>query len=159
VTAAFVVFGGYDGSGSRARENYFPGMPLARCRFLATVTAMKLRALASLSLALTLGACTRDDSAVKEKLDSIDQRLAAIETAIKSGAGARGNAGGAERPSRPRPNPTDVYAVDVAGSPTEGNDAAKVTIVEGFEFACPYCRKVGPTIDQLKKDYGDDPGS
>jgi protein-disulfide isomerase len=108
-------------------------------------------------LLLVPAACSRDDSAVKDRLESIDQRLASIETAMKSGGG-RGAAGaGAERGAqRPRPTPTDVYAIDIGASPVEGQNDAKVTIVEGFEFACPYCRKVGPTLEQLKKDYGDD---
>jgi protein-disulfide isomerase len=58
------------------------------------------------------------------------------------------------RPSRPRPNPADTYAIPVAGFPALGNRDALVTIVKAYEFACPFCNKVRATLDQLRKDYG-----
>src|SRR5690606_13546128 len=30
-----------------------------------------------------------------------------------------------------------------------------VTIVKGFEFACPFCLRVKPTLEQIQKEYGD----
>jgi hypothetical protein len=84
--------------------------------------------------AASLLACQRDDSSVKDKLDSIDKRLEGIETALKSGARGAGAAGMDRGAQRPRPNPGDVYAVDIGNSPTEGS-GAKVTIIEAFEFA------------------------
>jgi protein-disulfide isomerase len=107
-------------------------------------------------LLLALSACTREDPALKEQLGKIDERLASIETMVKAGGGRGGPGAAGQRPSRPTPSPTDVYSIDIAGSPTIGKPTAKVTVVEGFEFACPYCRKMPPTIEQLKKDYGDD---
>ena len=41
-------------------------------------------------------------------------------------------------------------------NPTYGDVAnAPVVIVEFSEFACPYCSRVNPTIDQVKETYGD----
>ena len=41
-------------------------------------------------------------------------------------------------------------------NPTYGDFAnAPVKIVEFSEFACPYCSRVNPTIDQVKETYGD----
>ncbi len=43
--------------------------------------------------------------------------------------------------------------------PVEPDDAyrggknSKVTIVEAFEFACPYCAMVAPTLDALAEQY------
>lgn len=98
---------------------------------------MKRLTLLLSSFALTgLLGCQRDDSAVKEKLDQIDKRLGGIEDAIKAGGGRGGAPGaGQQGPQRPRPNPTDVYSIDVGSAPIEGNVAAKVTIIEAFEFA------------------------
>jgi protein-disulfide isomerase len=55
----------------------------------------------------------------------------------------------------PQPNPADVYSVKIDGAPSLGPADAKVTVVEAFEFACPFCEQARSTIDTLRKDYGD----
>ena len=40
--------------------------------------------------------------------------------------------------------------------PVQGPADAKVTIVEGFEFLCPYCYLVNPTVDQILQKYPKD---
>ena len=41
-------------------------------------------------------------------------------------------------------------------NPTYGDvDNAPVLIVEFSEFACPYCSRVNPTLEQVKETYGD----
>jgi protein-disulfide isomerase len=50
-------------------------------------------------------------------------------------------------------DPTTYRAV-VDGSPTLGEADALVTLVEFSDFECPFCKRVRPTIDQLKKKYG-----
>ncbi|MEZ4221260.1 MAG: thioredoxin domain-containing protein [Polyangiaceae bacterium] len=40
--------------------------------------------------------------------------------------------------------------------PIWGNADAPVTIVEISDFECPFCSRVGPTMDQIKKTYGPD---
>ncbi|MBT39056.1 MAG: thioredoxin domain-containing protein [bacterium] len=59
----------------------------------------------------------------------------------------------AARPSRPNPN--KKYTVDIGGSPTRGPDSAPVKIVEWSDFQCPFCSRVGPTLDQIEETYGD----
>jgi len=54
------------------------------------------------------------------------------------------------------PDPAVVYSMPVDGYPSEGPDTAKVTLVEGFDFACPYCYRVRPTLAKLRERYGDD---
>ena len=58
------------------------------------------------------------------------------------------------RPSRPAPDPAVVYAVPIAGAPALGGDDALVTIVRAGEYACPYCEKTRPTLDELRRIYG-----
>src|SRR5688500_9723846 len=104
---------------------------------------MKLPSLLFSSLLVaSLAGCAKDDTALKDKLDAIDAKLASIEATLAKGGGARGAGAGNQGPQRPRPVPTEVYSVDVGNSPVEGKPTAKVTIVEAFEFACPFCRKV-----------------
>jgi protein-disulfide isomerase len=50
----------------------------------------------------------------------------------------------------------DPMRVEVAAAgPAFGPAAAPVTIVEFSDFQCPYCKRVLPTLDQVKEKYGD----
>jgi protein-disulfide isomerase len=53
----------------------------------------------------------------------------------------------------PEPDADAVYAVPIDGNPSRGPSVAPVTLVEAFDFACPYCYRVHPTVEQLLKDY------
>ena len=56
----------------------------------------------------------------------------------------------------PQPDPAAVYAVPLDDSPSDGPAHAKVTIVMGMEFACPFCRRSWDTLGDLRKKYGSD---
>ena len=45
--------------------------------------------------------------------------------------------------------------VDIAKAPANGSLHAPVVLVEFADYECPYCQKVNPQIQQLKKEYGD----
>jgi protein-disulfide isomerase len=46
--------------------------------------------------------------------------------------------------------------VSTAGSPAQGPEDAKVTMVEFVDFECPFCgRYARDTLPQLRRDYGD----
>jgi protein-disulfide isomerase len=54
-----------------------------------------------------------------------------------------------------QPAPDAVFAVAVGNSPVDGpKEGTLVTIVEGFDFACPYCQKASGTMEELVKEYG-----
>jgi protein-disulfide isomerase len=101
-----------------------------------------------------VAACeTAPSGNVGAKLDDIVARLDKLEKDLQ----ARPAAGrGMPQRQRNEPDPTKVYAVPVEGSPSKGPEHAKITLVEAFEFACPFCERVNPTIEQLQKDYGND---
>jgi protein-disulfide isomerase len=40
------------------------------------------------------------------------------------------------------------------GSPVAGNASGDVTVVEFFDYACPHCKNVVPTVKQLLKEDG-----
>ena len=55
------------------------------------------------------------------------------------------------------PDPETTYAVKIDEvDPIEGPKDAKVTIVEGFEFLCPYCYLVNPTVEKIVAKYPKD---
>src|SRR5262245_49337248 len=60
------------------------------------------------------------------------------------------------RPRRAQPDPAVTYSVPLDDSPSDGPAHAKVTIVVGMEFACPFCRKSWDTLADLRKKYGND---
>jgi hypothetical protein len=103
---------------------------------LKTVRVLLIPALALAGLS----ACQRaGDQDIKDKLESIDNRITAMEEAVKSGAGAPGP--GAARPTPaappqrpPGPDPDAVYAAPIEGAPFRGGEHAKVTIVEASTF-------------------------
>ncbi len=49
-----------------------------------------------------------------------------------------------------------VFKVDLGNAPQQGRDDAKITIVEWSDFQCPFCGRVMPTLEQIKKTYGSD---
>jgi protein-disulfide isomerase len=119
------------------------------------VTAMKKLSLL-MAASVFIVSCQQDNKNVERKLDELSKQVAALDKKIDQVGAAAGRAGGQQpqqRQRRPEPDPKDVYAVNIEGDPFIGPADALVTIVKGYEYACPYCEKVRPTIDQLMKDY------
>jgi protein-disulfide isomerase len=48
-----------------------------------------------------------------------------------------------------------VWRVPVGSSPVYGKAEAPVTIIEFSDFQCPYCKRVGPTMQKIKETYAD----
>jgi len=46
-------------------------------------------------------------------------------------------------------------SVDLADTYIKGIKAAPVVLVEFADYQCPYCQKVHPELDQLRKEFGD----
>jgi protein-disulfide isomerase len=106
---------------------------------------MKKLVLVSVLLAT---ACQQDTKNLERKIDEINKKL---DQLAKGGVGA-----GQRPPQRPEPDRSKTYAVPVEGDPFDGPATAKVTVVKGYDYACPYCEKVRGTMDDLRKKYGDD---
>lgn len=114
-------------------------------------------AASAISLSFFGFGCQKEQSDMDEKLETISQKLDSLDKKLDRVARGAGAARpGQQRPQRKRPDPKKVYSVPVGNSPADGPADAKVTIVKAFEFACPYCDRVRPTIAALKKKYGDD---
>jgi protein-disulfide isomerase len=122
---------------------------------------MKLVIPVSLVLA-GLGCTTtpsRLDSAVKASPEAPpptavdrDDRLARVERRLDKVIATLDQALGP-----PEPDPASTYAVPINDQdPIEGPRDAKVTIVEGYEFLCPYCFTVNPLVEQIRAKYPND---
>ena len=113
----------------------------------------QLIAILAATAALSVGACTQDGKNLEDKIDKLNEK---VDKLLKSGGGGGGAVGGGQaRAPRPEPDRAKTYAVPVDGEAIDGPPTALVTIVKGYEYACPFCEKVRPTMDELKKKYGD----
>lgn len=98
---------------------------------------------------LLLAACSRDDN---PKLEALAKRVEVLEARVGTGGGRNPQA---QRPRRPEPDPKDVYAVSTEGLPATGPADAPITIVEGYEYACPACAGARQSVAQTLAKYGD----
>ena len=128
---------------------------------------MKKIALAStLALALAGAAgCQQDQSDLSAKIDSLTVKVDSLTKIVNEGnakmpqqvaAAVGGRPVQQPRPQRPQPDPSKSYAVPVDGDPFDGPADAKVTIVKAYDYLCPFCERVRPTMDELRKKYGND---
>jgi protein-disulfide isomerase len=90
-----------------------------------------------------------------QQLDRSTGRLDEIRDAVAEAKDALSNLQIAAAPGGKGVDPNKRYTVDTKGSPAMGPDTAPVTIVEFSDFQCPFCGRVGPTLKQIKKEYGD----
>ena len=108
------------------------------------------------SLVLLLGAaliaCQADTTKINERLEKIEKMIATS----CGGGGGRAGAQPNQRPPRPGADPAKTYAVPIDGDPFDGPADAKITVVKAYDYACPFCERVRPTMDALHKKYGDD---
>jgi protein-disulfide isomerase len=117
-----------------------------------------------LSLVIAAAACSNapsklDGSAAKPAMKpsppatgDTEARLARLEHKLDKVAGALDQALGPAKP-----DPAARYAVPIEElDPVEGAKDAKITIVEGYEFLCPYCYLADPVVEQVRAKYGKD---
>jgi protein-disulfide isomerase len=96
-------------------------------------------------------ACQKEDPRITEvldKLDKIDKRLDGMKGGMQAAAAA---------PPRRGPDPNTVYNVPVSPEDVmKGAKVAKVTIVEGFDFACPFCAASRPAVEAVLAKHPDE---
>src|SRR5262245_21367853 len=54
------------------------------------------------------------------------------------------------------PDPNKKYDIPAGAAPVIGPANAKVTILHAYDYQCPFCVRVHPTMEQLLKDYPKD---
>jgi protein-disulfide isomerase len=112
---------------------------------------VSMKSVALFAAVAGLSACKQDTANLEKKIDDL---TTLVKNMPRGGGAAPG--GGAQRPSRPEPDRAKTYAVPVDGEASDGPADAKITIVKASEYACPFCEKVRPTMDEIKKKYGND---
>ncbi len=60
-----------------------------------------------------------------------------------------------QKPKRPQEDPNKVYDVTAGKSYFAGGKNAPVELIYFSDFQCPFCKRLEPTIDKLKEEYGD----
>ena len=95
----------------------------------------------------TVGTSTSNKApsgSVEERLARVERKLDKITDFLKQAV-------------PPKLDESATYAVPIdPADPVVGPADAKVTIVEAYEFLCPYCAMVAPTVDQLLAEYPKD---
>lgn len=129
-----------------------------------------MKNLSIFALILAVGACSTDTKVITDKLEAIQREQVAQRELLKGmvggrgaanpaaigAAGAAGNPAAAARPQRVEPDKSKTYAVPITDDPFDGPADAKVTVVKAYDYACPYCERVRPTMEELKAKYGQD---
>jgi len=90
--------------------------------------------------------------------DIIDEELgwakAANRPEFKTGKNVSEASAKSAAPAGPDPN--KVYTIAAGDAPSRGPANAKVTILHYFDYQCPFCVRVSPTIDQILQNYPKD---
>lgn len=102
---------------------------------------------------LVVAGCSRENDHLEHKIDALAKQVASLDTKLT--AMSRGQPQAPARPKRPEPAPDSVFAVPIADLPMRGNANAPVTIVEGYEYACPACSAARQSVAGLFDKYGD----
>jgi protein-disulfide isomerase len=73
---------------------------------------------------------------------------------LGAGAGTLGVMPVLARAQGPRAEPSEAAVLRDPEVPTAGSVGADISIVEWFDYQCPYCRKVEPELRQVVEDDG-----
>jgi protein-disulfide isomerase len=100
---------------------------------------------------LGLAACQPEDPRVKDIGDRLERAEKRIDTLVQRPVAAAPQG----RPQRP--DPATVYHIPVLDDDVvRGPRHAKITIVEGLDFACPHCANARPVIEEVRAKHAAD---
>ncbi len=105
-----------------------------------------------------LAACARQDEQTQKKIDLLITKVESLDKKLSSGAFNRPAGGQAQpqQPQRKRPDPAVTYYLPVSEQDAvKGAKQGKVTVVEAYEFACPYCAMLADPMEQVREKNPD----
>jgi len=91
---------------------------------------------------------------LKGSLDQTTAELGEVKGALGRLEAGAARPAPAAQPGRP--DPSRRYTLNTNGSPSRGDESAKIAIVEFSDFQCPFCSRVTPTLEQIHKSYSED---
>lgn len=92
---------------------------------------------------------------ITDQLEGFQLQLDALRSDLRDVQGSvRDQKRAAAKPRPGRPDPAKRYRVDVGQSHVRGRRDALVTIVAFTDYQCPFCKRVQPTLDAVRKQYG-----
>ncbi len=116
-----------------------------------------MKKLGFIALIAAAAACTPDTKNNERKLDEMSKDIREIKASLAAiQKGGLGAGAAQQRPARAEPDRAKTYAVPIDGDAFDGPADAKVTLVKAYDYACPYCEKVRPTMADLRAKYGND---
>lgn len=114
------------------------------------------KAVEAVAFQLRAAAAMDATSVLRDRIEEIAAQVAELERLAARPAPGPPPAPAPSRGRAQPPDPADVYAVPLDRSPVDGPADALVTIVRGYEYACPYCEKSRATMEELRRLYPDD---
>ena len=92
---------------------------------------------------------------IEQSLDTLAADISMLDSAVSDLKTARAD------PVKPRvlpgrPDPKARYRVEVGNSHVRGRSDALITLVMWTDYQCPFCKRVQPTVEQLRQHYGRD---
>ena len=88
-------------------------------------------------------------TSIERTLDNLGEDIERLEDSVLK---PRAPKGATVRPGRP--DPRERYRVEIGKSHVRGRADALVTLVMWTDYQCPFCKRVQPTIEELRKQYG-----
>lgn len=97
------------------------------------------------ALALTACAGTQRNGELEARLARTEHQLEVLIARLRD----------ARQLPPAEPDPAATYAVPIAElDPVRGPADAPITMIEAYEYLCPYCRRAEPTVQALRAKYG-----
>jgi protein-disulfide isomerase len=97
---------------------------------------------------------SRSLSESADRLEGIRVAMGEMKDAMAARPAAPAAAAAAAAPRR-GPDPERRYEIALGAAPVIGPEKAKITIVAFSDFQCPFCGRVTPTLEQVRKEYGE----
>lgn len=92
---------------------------------------------------------------IEQSLDTLAADIERLDDSVSDLKTARAEPSKV-RPRPGRPDPKARYRVEVGNSHVRGRSDALITLVMWTDYQCPFCKRVQPTVEKVRQQYGRD---